>query len=99
MPDHTTPEPPAHPYVKNRLSSWLDQQLCIDSLLHEALDEPIPGGASWAYIFGSGLLFLFVSQIITGIFLALYYVPSADHAHTVVSYIVKEVSSGSFVQI
>ena len=66
----------------------------IDSLLHEALDEPIPGGANWAYVFGSGLLFLFVSQIITGIFLALYYVPSADHAHTVVSYIVKEVTFG-----
>ena len=31
-------------------------------------------------------------------FLALYYVPSADHAHTVVSYIVKEVTSGSFVR-
>ena len=69
-----------------------------DSLLHESLDEPIPGGAKWVYIFGSGLLFLFVSQVITGVFLALYYVPSADHAHTVVSYIVKEVTSGSFVR-
>ena len=39
-----------------------------------------------------------VSQVITGVFLALYYVPSADHAHTVVSYIVKEVTSGSFVR-
>jgi ubiquinol-cytochrome c reductase cytochrome b subunit len=39
-----------------------------------------------------------MSQVITGIFLALYYVPSADHAHTVVSYIVKAVSSGSFIR-
>ncbi len=30
--------------------------------------------------------------------LALYYVPSADHAHTVVSYIVKEVAAGSFIR-
>jgi ubiquinol-cytochrome c reductase cytochrome b subunit len=81
-----------------RVIRWLDQRTGIDSLLHETLDEPIPGGASWAYVFGSGLLFLFVSQIITGICLALYYVPSADHAHTVVSYIVKEVSSGSFIR-
>jgi ubiquinol-cytochrome c reductase cytochrome b subunit len=77
---------------------WLDRRTGIDSLLHEALDEPIPGGAKWAYVFGSGLLFLFVSQIITGVFLAMYYVPSADHAHTVVSYIVKEVTSGSFIR-
>ncbi len=62
------------------------------------MDEPIHGGASWAYVFGSGLLFLFVSQVITGVCLALYYVPSADHAHTVVSYIVKVVTAGSFVR-
>jgi ubiquinol-cytochrome c reductase cytochrome b subunit len=80
------------------LGDWLDHRTGIRGLLHDALDEPIPGGASFAYVFGSGLLFLFLSQVITGVFLALYYVPSADHAHTTVAYIVKEVSSGSFVR-
>jgi ubiquinol-cytochrome c reductase cytochrome b subunit len=61
-------------------------------------DEPIPGGARWAYVFGSGLLYLFLSQIITGIFLALYYVPSSDHAHTTVAYISKVVDSGLFLR-
>ena len=98
MTNRGIPEPPAHLNAKARFVQWLNQRTGIDSLLHEALDEPIPGGASWAYVFGSGLLFLFVSQIITGICLALYYVPSADHAHTVVSYIVKEVTSGSFIR-
>jgi ubiquinol-cytochrome c reductase cytochrome b subunit len=98
MTDQTRPETQAQLNVGPRLAKWLDQRTGINSLLHETLDEPIPGGASWAYIFGSGLLFLFVSQIITGLFLALYYVPSADHAHTTVAYIVKVVSSGSFVR-
>ena len=98
MTNKTAPEQPVHSNLGTRLVQWLDQRTGIDSLLHESLDEPIPGGAKWAYIFGSGLLFLFVSQVITGVFLALYYVPSADHAHTVVSYIVKEVTSGSFVR-
>ena len=98
MTNKRTPEPPDNVKAEARLARWLDQRMGVDELLHEALDEPIPGGASWAYVFGSGLLFLFVSQIITGICLALYYVPSADHAHTVVSYIVKEVSSGSFIR-
>ena len=80
------------------LMEWLDRRTGINSLLHEALDEPIPGGARWAYIFGSGLLYLFLSQIITGVFLALYYVPSSDHAHTTVSYISKVVSSGLFLR-
>src|SRR6478736_3329214 len=77
---------------------WLDRRTGIDSLLHEALDEPIPGGARWAYVFGSVLRFLFISQTVTGIFLSLYYVPSADRAHTTVAYIVKEVTGGSFLR-
>lgn len=83
---------------RGRFFEWLDQRTGIDSLLHEALDEPIPGGARWAYVFGSVLLFLFISQTITGVFLALYYVPSATSAHTTVAYIVKEVTGGSFLR-
>jgi ubiquinol-cytochrome c reductase cytochrome b subunit len=77
---------------------WVDSRTGIRSLLHEALDEPIPGGVRWAYVFGSGLLYLFLSQIVTGVFLALYYVPSSDHAHTTVSYISKVVTSGLFLR-
>jgi ubiquinol-cytochrome c reductase cytochrome b subunit len=98
MTNQSSPKSTDDPNIASKLDNWLDQRTGIDSILHETLDEPIPGGASWAYIFGSGLLFLFVSQVITGVFLALYYVPSADHAHTVVSYIVKEVTSGSFIR-
>ena len=43
--------------------AWLDRRTGLDSLLRHALDEPIPGGAKIAYVFGSGLLFLFLSQI------------------------------------
>lgn len=77
---------------------WFDQRTGLDELLRESLDEPIPGGARFAYVFGSALLFIFISQVVTGVFLALYYVPSADHAHTTVAYITKEVTSGSFVR-
>lgn len=80
------------------LLDWLDRRTGIRRLLREALDEPIPGGARLAYVFGSGLVFLFLSEVITGVFLALYYVPSADHAHTTVAFIVKEVGSGSFLR-
>jgi len=83
---------------RGRVFNWFDRRVGIGSLLHEALDEPIPGGERLAYVFGSGLLFLFLSQIITGVFLALYYVPSADHAHTTIAYITKEVMAGSFLR-
>lgn len=86
-------------HVSNsRWIEWVEQRTGIYSLLREVLDEPIPGGPRWAYVFGSGLLYLFLSQVITGIFLALYYVPSSDHAHTTVSYISKVVTSGLFLR-
>ncbi|MEQ1472521.1 MAG: cytochrome b N-terminal domain-containing protein [Candidatus Acidiferrum sp.] len=78
--------------------AWVNQRTGLDSVLKTALYEPIPGGARFAYVFGSGLLFIFISQVITGIFLALYYVPSADHAHTTVAYITKVVTAGSFLR-
>src|ERR1700738_5283119 len=86
------------PLRQTGLWAWLNRRTGLDSLLRTALDEPIPGGARLAYIFGSGLVFIFISQVITGIFLALYYVPSADHAHTTVAYITKAVTAGSFLR-
>src|ERR1700751_4316829 len=97
---HQSDEKPSDPDDSrwHVLYEWFDRRTGIGSLLHDALDEPIPGGARWAYVFGSVLLFLFISQTITGIFLALYYVPSATSAHTTVAYIVKEVTGGSFLR-
>jgi len=83
---------------KTGLWGWLDRRTGVDAALRSSLYEPIPGGARFAYVFGSGLLFIFISQVITGIFLALYYVPSADHAHTTVAYITKAVTAGSFLR-
>ena len=80
------------------LWAWLNHRTGLNDVLKTALYEPIPGGARFAYVFGSGLLFIFISQVITGVFLALYYVPSADHAHTTVAYITKAVTAGSFLR-
>ena len=97
--EHAGSQPVQHRRTRSgRLINWLDRRTGVRKLLHEGLGEPIPGGARFAYVFGSGLVFIFLSQIITGVFLALYYVPSADHAHTTVEYIIKEVSAGSFLR-
>ena len=77
---------------------WLNERTGVRSLMHASLDEPIPGGARLAYIFGSGLIFIFISQVITGLCLALYYVPSVESAHTSVAYITKQVAAGEFLR-
>ncbi len=81
-----------------RFMRWLDERTGIFHLADEALNEPIPGGARWSYVFGSGLLYILLSQIVTGVFLAMYYVASADHAHTTIEYITKVVTAGSFLR-
>src|SRR5579884_961439 len=90
--------PDSTPREHGRLFRWINRRTGLEGILREALDEPIPGGARFAYVFGSGLLFIFLSQVITGIWLALYYVPSSDHAHTTVAYITKAVAAGSFLR-
>jgi ubiquinol-cytochrome c reductase cytochrome b subunit len=49
-------------------------------------------------VFGSALVFLFGLQALTGIFLAMYYVPSSDHAHASVAYIQKAVPGGALLR-
>jgi ubiquinol-cytochrome c reductase cytochrome b subunit len=77
---------------------WLDERLGLDDLLHILLDEPIPGGARYSYVFGSALLTVFLLQIVSGIALLFYYTPAVDHAHTSVAYIMKVVTGGSFIR-
>ncbi|MEO6950900.1 MAG: cytochrome b N-terminal domain-containing protein [Polyangia bacterium] len=60
-----------------KFRDWLEDRTGYRKIMKSALDEPVIGGASWAYVFGSGLLFLFVLQAVTGVLMALYYTPSS----------------------
>jgi ubiquinol-cytochrome c reductase cytochrome b subunit len=80
------------------LYRWFDERMGLDDLLHTLLDEPIPGGARYSYVFGSALLAVFLLQILSGITLLFSYTSSVDHAHTSVAYIMKVVSGGSFIR-
>lgn len=84
--------------MARNLYDWLDARLKLTPLGHTLLDEPIPGGASWIYVFGSATLFLFCLQATTGMFLALYYVASPDSAYDTVQFIEHEVQFGWFVR-
>ncbi len=66
---------------------WVDQRLKIRPLVRAFLDRSIPANVGWLHTLGSATLFLLVVQVATGIALALYYVPAADHAYQSVQYI------------
>ena len=84
--------------MASRIYEWLDSRLNLKAVEHSLLDEPIPGGASWIYVFGSATLFLFILQAITGMFLAVYYAPTPDHAYDSVQFIENQVTFGWFVR-
>jgi menaquinol-cytochrome c reductase cytochrome b subunit len=58
----------------------------------------VPKGTNWFYTLGSATLFAFVSQAVTGVFLAMYYDPSPTQAYTSVDHITNEVFLGELVR-
>jgi ubiquinol-cytochrome c reductase cytochrome b subunit len=81
-----------------RLYQVLDARLNLKPIISSLLDEKIPGGASWVYVFGSAAAFIFLNQIATGIFMVLYYAPTPDHAYASINYIDNHVALGAFIR-
>jgi ubiquinol-cytochrome c reductase cytochrome b subunit len=82
----------------NPLADWLDHRTGYRAILHEALEEPIPGGARWRYVFGSALSSTFLIQLVTGLLLMLSYSPSASTAWGSVFYINDQMTLGWFIR-
>jgi ubiquinol-cytochrome c reductase cytochrome b subunit len=71
----------------SRLGDWLDERTGHRALLREALDEPVHGGARWAYVWGSALTLSLAVQAVTGWLLMSAYAPSATTAWASVAHI------------
>src|SRR3954467_100122 len=84
--------------LRNALANWLDERTGYRALLHEALEEPIPGGARWRYVFGSALSTTFMIQLATGLLLMLAYSPSASTSWGSVFYINDRMTLGWFIR-
>jgi quinol-cytochrome oxidoreductase complex cytochrome b subunit len=83
--------------MAEKVMTWLDERLGINTIYSTVLDRNVPK-VNWWYTLGSATLFLFALQVITGIFLTVYYVPSPDHAYDSVQYIMNEVSFGWLIR-
>jgi ubiquinol-cytochrome c reductase cytochrome b subunit len=80
--------------VLQRLWRWTNERWPVSGLVRALLVEDIPGGASYAYSFGSSVLFIFILQAVTGICQLFFYVPTVDHAYTSLSFLRTEVPFG-----
>ncbi|MDR2503190.1 MAG: cytochrome b N-terminal domain-containing protein [Deltaproteobacteria bacterium] len=84
---------------------FIDRRLNLSPLLREMADHRIPDHANplkkasaFMYCFGGISFLILLLQLLTGMFLMLYYVPSPDHAYASVSYIKNEVAFGALTQ-
>ncbi len=57
---------------------WIDERTSLSPGLRWVLFRKVPRGTNWAYTLGSATLFAFLSQAVTGVFLAMYYRPDAS---------------------
>jgi quinol-cytochrome oxidoreductase complex cytochrome b subunit/mono/diheme cytochrome c family protein len=81
-----------------QLADWLDDRTGFRELMKEALEEKIPGGPRWRYVFGSALSVIFMVQAFTGILLMTSYSPSSSMAWASVFFISHEMWWGWFVR-
>jgi ubiquinol-cytochrome c reductase cytochrome b subunit len=80
-----------------RFTDWLESRTGAMSALKDFLEEDVPGGASYWYVFGSATLIILIIQIVTGILLTFYYAPSSATAWESTKFIYDQVPLGKFI--
>ena len=81
------------------IGKWFDHRLHLGTPIREAAEHPIPRkSSSWFYVFGSAAFTVFLLQIVTGILLALIYVPSAAEAWNSLQDLNHNVTLGWFIR-
>lgn len=82
-----------------KIGGWFDRRLQLAAPIREAAEHPVPRNtASWFYVFGSAALTVFLVQIVTGILLALIYVPSGGEAWSSLQALNHNVTLGWFIR-
>src|SRR5579872_4912103 len=82
-----------------QIANWFDQRLQLAAPIREASEHRVPRNtASWWYVFGSAALIVFCLQLVTGILLALTYVPSAGEAWSSLQALNHSVTLGWFIR-
>lgn len=113
LPPGLTPRPPrpgqngngAKPTVADQAAEagasvvgFLDERTGASPFLRGFLYRKVPKGTNWFYTLGSATMFAFVSQAVTGVFLAMYYEPDPARAYESTSRITNEVFLGELVR-
>jgi ubiquinol-cytochrome c reductase cytochrome b subunit len=81
---------------KNGFTRWIDERLPLPRLVYGAVGGgyPVPRNLNYFWNFGVLAGLALMLQIVTGIVLAMHYVPQGDHAFQSVEHIMRNVNQG-----
>jgi len=80
--------------MSSRMRRWINERWPLDAVVRWSLEEEMAGGTSFAYVFGSCVLIVFLFQVITGAWQLLYFVPMIDRGYNSLNYLRTEVPFG-----
>jgi ubiquinol-cytochrome c reductase cytochrome b subunit len=80
-----------------RVFEWLDKRVGVREIDAVLISRNVPK-TDWWYTLGFAALFTFVLMATSGMFLAVYYAPTPDHAYDSVKYLTEEVAFGRWVR-
>jgi ubiquinol-cytochrome c reductase cytochrome b subunit len=90
------------PFLRGHVGRWLYDRLALEPIVKMLLEHKVPpqlaGKKGWFYVFGFATLTAFVVQVVTGMALTTYYVPSPAHAHESLREITEETTFGPFLR-
>ncbi|WP_454782763.1 cytochrome b [Legionella sp. WA2022007384] len=79
----------------NRLLNWLDERFPLMSTWKNYFSAYyLPKNLNFFYFFGSLALVVLINQLITGLWLTMFYTPSADQAFASIEYIMRDINFG-----
>jgi len=93
MSGHSTYQP------TSAFGKWFDVRLPVARLIHDSfVSYPVPRNLNSLWTFGAILSFMLISQIVTGIVIAMHYTPEATMAFESVHNFRRDVGFGNTLQ-
>ena len=83
----------------NKISKWVNQRLPISSFFEKNIKEfYVHRSLNFLYAMGALAFLVLFIQILTGIFLMMYYIPTAEQAFSSVEAIMRDVNYGWLIR-
>ena len=83
--------------MATKFADWVDERVGYRQVWDAIFLRKLPK-VNWLYTLGSASLFVAVNQIVTGILLTIYYVPTPQDAYSSVQYITSTVPGGWIIR-